>query len=148
MRKKKFKTLFNDQSSEQYKNKTGSNKFFPIKSSQDSRAKFQKQNPSGVLKVYGDTSDDIFDPNSGINQKNYYERRKLANFERDNVDGIKSGSLVHPDLGNGFVVNSTVSDQSNSHYFAGAKKFIDLKLSYFSSTFINNSRNLIYYNRF
>lgn len=52
MKRRKIVTTFNDQGSEQYKNKGQSPGFFPKRSTEDSRVGFQKNNSNGKVKVY------------------------------------------------------------------------------------------------
>lgn len=120
MKKKKIVTTYTDQSSNQYKNKGNFGRFFPIKSTQDSRVGYQKNNQNGQIKTFGDDQNNKLDSGVSINLKNDYEKRVLAQT-------IKSEDLIY----------DFDSSKDNSHYFDGAKKFIDLKLSFFSAAYIN-----------
>jgi hypothetical protein len=118
MKRRKIVTTFTDQGSEQYKNKGQGPGFFPKRSTQDSRVGFTKSNPHAKVKVFGDTNASTFSTHSNLNLKNDYEKRVLA------VTASKQD-----------VQESFNSSVDNTHYFDGAKKFVDLKLNFFSGIF-------------
>lgn len=86
------------------------------------------------IKVNGDQKDTVNNPNSGVNFRNEYSRRSLDLLERRNRDGYRSGSFINPKLGNAFVFQDVDSSKDQEHYFAGAKKIVDLYLGASSGT--------------
>lgn len=120
MKRRRIVTTFTDQGSEQYKNKGQGVGFFPKRSTEDSRVGFQKSNPNGKVKVYGDTDSAIYSTQSNLNLKNDYEKRVLS---------------LTTSLGD--ATFSLDSSKDNDTYFNGHRKFIDLKFSFLSGTNIN-----------
>lgn len=81
MAKKKIINIgFNDQDGIQYRNKYTGVKFYPLKSTQDSRIAYQKQNSGTIVKTFGDNRENTLNPNSAINFKNDYERNIINKY--------------------------------------------------------------------
>ncbi len=93
------------------------------------------------LKVSGDTSDEINNPNVGVNFKNEFAKRQNDSLANRNFDGNYSGSFIHPSLGNGFVFSEVRTDPDNSHYFGGYKKFVRWVSRGFSASLNDTSGN-------
>jgi len=79
-------------------------------------------------KISGDTADTNNNANNDINLKNHWSRRKLAEHERDNKDGLRSGSFISSKLGNAFVISSADSSKDSAHYFTNYNKHIQLSM--------------------
>jgi hypothetical protein len=89
--KKVIKIGFNDQASEQYKNKKQSPYFCPQVSTQDSRAAYQKAVSGTIVRTFGDDRANVYSPYSSLNFKNDYEKRILALTESYDVrENIKT----------------------------------------------------------
>jgi hypothetical protein len=82
------------------------------------------------IKVNGDTSSDSYESDSSINIRNEFPQKILDQNLNKNVIS---------DLGNDFIINDIKSVKDDEHHFYGAKKFIDLKYSFFSGATANLS---------
>ena len=107
-KKKKIVINYNDQISEQFRNK-GNLGFYPIKSTQGTNTPYLKNNPNSIVRTNGDDSENVYDPNSSVNLKNDYEKRILAAITA---------------LGD---VSSDINSSKDQEFYSGATKTIKVK---------------------
>jgi hypothetical protein len=109
----------------------------------DEEGEFNEKNISSVFTTLQSADNSVgkervrVNPNSGINYRRQWHRRRLEGLDRDNIDASRAHSpdqdvlveyAVNPKFGNTFSTRTIDASEDSIHYFSDFKKAIELKL--------------------